>query len=148
MTDRAAATLLAFDFGERRIGVAVGERASLTASPLAIIAARNGRPDWEAVKRLVTEWSPVALVVGLPVALDGTRHPLAARAKRFARQLHERYRLPVYMNDERLTSFEARSRAPDPRGPVDAIAAQVILEGWLNQTSAPPAPARETSRAH
>ena len=148
MSDRARATLLAFDYGERRIGVAVGERAALTASPLAIVQVRNGRPDWQTLDGLVAEWAPAALIVGLPVEMDGSRHPLAARAERFARRLQERYRLPAHMSDERLSSCEARSRATDPRAPLDALAAQVILEGWLNQAGASPPAASEAPHAH
>jgi putative Holliday junction resolvase len=124
-------TLLAFDYGERRIGVAVGQTISASASPLGIVAARGGRPDWEQLDRLIADWRPDALLVGLPRHLDGAEHELAARVGKFANRLRNRYRLPLQFVDERLSSHEAARRAPAGK-PVDAYAAQVILESWLN----------------
>ncbi|MBT8447392.1 MAG: Holliday junction resolvase RuvX [Gammaproteobacteria bacterium] len=125
------ATLLAFDFGTRRIGVAVGQTISRTATPLALIPVRDGRIDWPAIAALVDEWRPAAIIVGLPVNMDGTRHALADRVERFARQLGGRYGREVKLIDERLSSVaaaEAASGAAD----TDAHAARVILESWLN----------------
>ena len=124
------ATLLCFDFGTKRIGVAVGQTLTDTATPLEIVPVRNNRPDWGRIGTLVAAWQPQALVVGNPLNMDGSRQPLSVRADAFARKLHGRYRLPVLRADERLSSVEAGTRARAGR-PRDHVAAQVILEGWL-----------------
>jgi putative Holliday junction resolvase len=132
-------TVLAFDFGLKRIGVAVGEPALGTAHPLAAIAA----PGFDSIARLIGEWRPAALVVGLPVAEEGA-HPLAKRVERFARQLEGRYRLPVARVDERFSSVEAESRlralrpwsGVKSRKPVDSVAAQLILEQFFSERAA------------
>jgi putative Holliday junction resolvase len=130
MPERHARTILAFDFGLKRIGVAVGEPELGTAHPLAAIAA----PGFEAIGRLVAEWQPGMLVVGLPVAEQGA-HPLARRVERFARQLEGRYRLPVARVDERFTSVEAESKLKGlKKKSIDSVAAQLILEQYLNET--------------
>ncbi len=122
--------MLCFDFGIKRIGVAVGQTLTATATPLEIIPARNGRPDWNRIGALLGEWQPQALVVGEPLNMDGSRQRLGDAADAFARKLRGRYRLPVLRADERLTTIEARSRQ-QRRVHTDHIAAQVILEGWL-----------------
>ena len=128
---RATRTVLAFDFGLKRIGVAVGEPELGTAHPLPPIAA----PGFEAIGRLVNEWRPALLVVGLPVAEQG-EHALARRAERFARQLQGRYRLPVARVDERFTSVEAESRLRGVRKKsVDSVAAQLILEQYFDEAA-------------
>lgn len=128
---RATRTVLAFDFGLKRIGVAVGEPELGTAHPLPPIAA----PGFEAIGRLVSEWRPALLVVGLPVAERG-EHALARRAERFARQLQGRYRLPVARVDERFTSVEAESRLRGVRKKsVDSVAAQLILEQYFDEAA-------------
>ena len=123
-------TLLCFDFGTKRIGVAVGQTLTDTASPLEIISVRNNRPDWERIGALISQWQPQALVVGNPLNMDGSRHPVGAVVDSFARKLHGRYRLPVLRADERLSTVEARARQQNSDA-VDHVAAQVILEGWL-----------------
>jgi len=135
---RRAGTLLGFDLGTVRTGVAVGERSTGTASPLTTLRAVRKAPDWEGIARLIDEWRPVELVVGLPLNMDGTDNDMTVRARRFSRQLHGRTRLPVHLADERLTTVEAASRLhdngtfPDRNdGMVDALAAQIILETWL-----------------
>ena len=128
-------TLLAFDFGTFLIGVAVGQTVPGTAIPLATVRVRNSTPDWPAITRIIEEWQPDALVVGLPLEMDGDEQPMSRAARRFARQLEGRYRRPVHLSDERLSTKEARSRMVDQRlslaGSDDAMAARVILEGWL-----------------
>jgi len=132
MPDKAARTVLAFDFGLKRIGVAVGEAELGTAHPLAAIAA----PGFPAIGRLVREWRPSTLVVGLPVAERG-EHALAARVRRFARQLHGRFGLPVETVDERYTSVEAEQRLRGmKRKAVDSVAAQLILEQFFHGRAA------------
>jgi len=127
-------TLLAFDYGERRIGVAVGQTVTATATPLGTVAVGERGPDWTAIGALLERWRPDALVVGLPLNMDGSEQPVSTAARRFARRLAGRYRLEVHLSDERLSTREARHRlaaAARPRAPDDPVAAQVILEGWL-----------------
>jgi len=134
-------TLLAFDFGTYRIGVAVGQTVTGTATPLATVRVRNATPDWQAITRMIEEWRPDALVVGLPLRMDGDEQPMSRVARRFGRQLEGRYRLPVHMADERLSTKEARSRMVAARQKLeradDPMAARVILEGWLMGISDP-----------
>ena len=124
-------TVLAFDFGLKRIGVAVGEPELRTAHPLPAIAA----PGFDAISKLITEWQPAQIVVGLPIAANG-EHPLAKRVERFARQLEGRFRLPVARVDERYTSVEAESRLRGTKNKsVDSVAAQLILEQYFDQAA-------------
>jgi putative Holliday junction resolvase len=133
MPERGARTVLAFDFGLKRIGVAVGEPELGTAHPLPAIAA----PGFDSISRLVGEWQPRSLVVGLPVAERG-EHALARRVERFARQLEGRFRLPVARVDERFTSVEAQSRLKGSKSvinkrSIDSVAAQLILEQYFGE---------------
>ena len=128
-------TLLGFDFGPRKIGIAVGQTVTGSASPLTTLRSRNEVPDWDRIRKLIEEWRPEALVVGIPHNMDGTEVEWAHRAHRFARQLEGRFRLPVYRVDERLTSLEARrqmGRKATSLEAVDAMAAKLILETWLS----------------
>ena len=134
MTARAA-TLIAFDYGEKHIGVAVGQTLTGTANPLETIRVTRASPDWNAISRIVKAWQPNALVVGLPLNMDGTEQTVTKRARRFGNQLFGRYQLPVHLVDERLTTREARDRlAAEGRAGGDdhPVAAQIILESWLN----------------
>lgn len=132
MPEKAVRTVLAFDFGLKRIGVAVGEAELGTAHPLGAIAA----PGFTAIDKLVKEWRPSLLVVGLPVAERG-EHALAGRVRRFARQLAGRHRLPVETVDERYTSVEAESRLRGAKKKaVDSVAAQLILEQFFHGRAA------------
>ena len=132
-------TVLAFDFGEKRIGVAVGETLLRQAHPLTTIAAAANAERFAAIARLIAEWQPHRLIVGRPLSLDGVPHALTARCERFANQLRGRFGLPVDFADERLTSVEAaeRLRASGHGGrrakpAIDAVAAQIILEGYFD----------------
>ena len=137
---------LGFDFGARRIGVAAGQPVTRSAGPVETIAAHAGEPDWRAIDRLVRDWAPEALVVGIPVHMDGTEQAETARARAFARRLAERYGLPVHEADERLSSREAEGLIADARragrrrrtrkGDVDRMAASLILERWLAEHAA------------
>ncbi len=132
----SAQTYLGFDYGTKRIGVAVGQTLTATATALVTLSARNHKPDWDAIGALIAQWQPAALVVGLPLNMDGSENDLTRRSLRFSRQLHERFRLDVHTMDERLSSVEAGVRlAQNGRrgGRVDDVAAQIILENWLNQ---------------
>ncbi len=140
---RGHRTLLGFDYGRRRIGVAVAQELTGTASPLATVATmQSGKPDWGAIEKLVQTWRPDALVVGIPLNMDGTVQGMSRAAQRFANQLHERFRLPVHTADERLSSVEAKYRLRaaegrsaedrvDYRDQVNMVAAQLILQTWL-----------------
>ena len=99
--------LLGFDYGTRQIGVAVGQTLTGSAQPLLVLKARDGVPDWRQIAALIDEWKPDALVVGLPLNMDGTPSDMSARAEKFARRLEGRYRLTVHCVDERLSTFEA-----------------------------------------
>lgn len=136
MTD-AASTLLAFDYGLKRIGVAVGQTLTGTARPLQTVAVKNNRPDWPEIEQLIKTWLPDALVVGLPLNMDGTEQEMTNHARQFSRRLHGRFRLPVHFADERLTTREANWRLVEDGGGrnPDAVAAQFILEGWLSHTA-------------
>lgn len=130
---------LGFDFGSKRIGVAVGQELTRSARALVTLNNRNGAPDWEAITRLITEWQPAAMVVGLPLNLDGSDHEVTRLARRFGNRLSGRYNLPVYTMDERLSSAEAEAQLAEQgryeKADVDKLAAQLILQGWLEQHS-------------
>src|SRR5512142_3235582 len=141
-TQRPEGTVLAFDFGTRKIGVALGNTIVRSAHPLTTIAAEAKALRLDAIGALVGEWKPAALVVGRPVHADGTAHEMTARAERFARTLEERFRLPVHRVDERFTTREAdgRLRERGVRGEArkaarDAVAAQLILEAWFDENA-------------
>jgi putative Holliday junction resolvase len=131
--------ILGFDFGTRRIGVAVGQELTRSASALVTLNNRNGAPDWEAIGRLIGQWQPAALVVGLPLNLDGSDHEITRLARRFGNRLRGRYNLPVYTMDERLSSAAAEALLAEQgrydKADVDKVAAQLILQGWLEQQS-------------
>ena len=134
--DAPPLTLLAFDPGRRRIGVAVGQSLTGTATPLATLPARRSEPDWQALARLVDCWEPQAMVVGLPLNMDGSEQDTTRLARRFRRALEDRFGLPVHLVDERLSTREARARlacAGRTRAGDDPVAAQVILEDWFAQ---------------
>jgi putative holliday junction resolvase len=129
---------LGFDFGYKRIGVAVGQRLTCSASPLATINAQTGVPDWDAVAKVIAQWIPKALIVGLPTCIDGRDLYTTSAARRFAKELRKRFALPVHLVDERLSTVEARGHLFEQGGykkikktAVDGIAACVILEQWL-----------------
>jgi putative Holliday junction resolvase len=129
---------LGFDFGTKRIGAASGQAITGTASPLTPVPARDGIPDWGRLDALLDEWQPDALVVGLPLNMDDSESELSHLARKFARRLAARYRRPVFLCDERLSSHAARGllktvqeqrrgRLPS----LDSTAAVLIAEAWL-----------------
>lgn len=133
-------TILAFDFGERRVGVAVGEGELGMAHPLTTIATERTDRRFDAIAALIAEWKPSRLVVGLPRHMDDTEHAMTARARRFARRLEGRFNLPVELVDERLTTREAESMLHEAgvdsrrQRPVrDRVAAQRILQAYLDR---------------
>lgn len=121
---------LVFDFGLRRIGVAVAETGLGHAHALASIGARDGAPQWPPLDALVAEWQPQQLVVGLPLNMDGTRSAMCAKAEVFGALVEARYGLPAAYADERLSTFEAIDRGAPPKD-AHALAATVIAETWL-----------------
>lgn len=144
VSQTAPGTYLGLDFGLRRIGVAVGQTATGTARPLAVVG-HGSEPDWNALGRIMQEWRPLALVLGLPLGKEGEETETSVRTRAFGRQLQQRFKLAVHYNDERLTSVAAREQFVDQRsagrarrkdaGMLDAMAAAIILENWLNRSA-------------
>lgn len=124
--------VMGFDFGMSRIGVAIGQSVTNTANPLVVLTARNGIPDWREIEKLIAEWRPAVVVVGLPLNMDGTDSEMSERARKFARRLAGRFSLPAETMDERLTTREAREFTAGEE-PVDAIAAKLILESYFRR---------------
>jgi putative Holliday junction resolvase len=134
-------TLLGFDVGAKRIGVAVGNTVSLSAREVGVLDVHAGGPDWPRLDRWIRDWRPDALVVGDPVPADGGDQPARQRARGFARDIARRYGLPVHAVDERSSSVEAARRFAAGRAAgtrkrhqaeqIDALAAVIILERWL-----------------
>ena len=129
---------LGFDFGYKRIGVAVGQRLTCSATPLSTLDAKQGVPDWNAVQKVITQWNPQALIVGIPTCIDDSELYTTSAARRFAKQLRKRFALPVHLVDERLSTVEARGQLFELGGyrklkktEIDGIAACIILEQWL-----------------
>lgn len=133
-------TYLGFDFGNKKIGTAVGQTTTATASPLQTLRSINQNPDWAAISKLIEEWRPAGLVVGISRQHDGTDNPVTPRMLKFCRQLEGRYQLPVYQQDETLSTFEAKQllfddvnvNATKLWAVQDQLAAQLILQTWLN----------------
>jgi putative holliday junction resolvase len=130
--------ILAFDFGMKRIGLAIGQTVTQSARPLETLQAKEGIPHWHTVDQLIKKWRPDALVVGIPLNMDGTDQPLSHHARDFAKVLGERYQLAIYEMDERLTTKDARERLfaeggykALQDGQVDSVAAQLILQNWF-----------------
>ena len=131
-------TVLAFDFGTKSIGVAVGQEVTGTASPLAALKARDGIPDWSKLEMLYEEWQPDVVVVGLPLNMDGTEQEMTQRAKKFANRLHGRFKIAVEVCDERLTTTDAKAMLFELGGykkltkeKVDSVSACVIFASWI-----------------
>lgn len=131
-------TVLCFDFGTRRIGVAVGRRIHQTASELKPLPAKDGVPNWDEIGMLVNEWQPDAFVVGLPLNMDGSENEMSRRATKFGKRLQGRYNKPYFMMDERLSSFEAKGHVLHQGGSrdfgqnsVDGLAACLVLKSWF-----------------
>jgi len=135
-----AKTILGFDFGTLRIGIAVGQTFTETSTPLAPITARDGIPDWDALGKIILEWQPDLFVVGKPLNMDGSESDMSRRASKFGNRLHGRFHKPIIMVDERLSTREAKEiylsqggTADFKKNAVDSIAASLILETWFSQ---------------
>ena len=126
-----AGVILAFDFGLKHIGVAVGQTVTRTASPLTTLAAKNGTPDWPAIRQLVSHWRANRLIVGLPLNMDDSASAMSERASTFAQQLQDATGVDVVLVDERLTSFAANEISAEDN---HALAASLIAETYLNQS--------------
>lgn len=131
---------ICFDFGLKRIGVAVGNDFIATAKELSPIKAKDGIPNWQQLEAHLKEWQPTAAVIGLPLNMDGSESELSARARKFANRIHGRYHLATHMQDERLSSYEAKGIVLSEQGhrdfgehSVDGLAACLILESWFAQ---------------
>jgi len=129
--------VLGFDFGLRRIGVAVGQTLTQTATPVTTILAKEGTPDWGEISELIKHWNPSTIVVGVPLNMDGTDQAITTKARHFARELQMHTDKPVALVDERLSTKEARWKLNELKEKtmshvkVDALAACLIVETWL-----------------
>lgn len=133
-------SLLAFDYGTKNIGVASGQTITRSANAQAQLKAKDGVPDWNQIEKLLKEWQPDLVLVGLPLNMDGSESELSTRARKFANRLHGRFGIKVELVDERLSSFEAKGEVMEQGGsrhyklnPVDSIAARLILESWFER---------------
>jgi putative holliday junction resolvase len=140
LTKTSTDTYLGFDFGNKKIGVAVGQTITASASPLQTIRSINQNPNWELISKLLEEWRPTGLIVGISKRADGSDNLITPRMLKFCRQLEGRYQLPVYQQDETLSTFEAKQLLFDEVSVnasrlweiQDQLAAQLILQSWLN----------------
>jgi len=133
-------SLMAFDFGTQRIGIAIGQRLTGRAEALKPVKARDGVPDWDELQKVIDEWQPQGFVTGLPLNMDGSASDMSRRAGKFARRLEGRFHRPSYTHDERLTSYEAKGMVMQEHGQqnfgdysVDGLAACLILESWMTE---------------
>lgn len=133
-------TILGFDFGLKKIGVAVGQMVTKSASPLTLLKAQDGAPRWDEVHELIDEWAPQLLIVGYPLHMDGTEQAVSKAAKRFGNRLTGRFNIPVEWVDERLSSYEAElvlsdlnNVAESDKLNIDTVSAKLIIEQWINQ---------------
>ena len=129
---------MAFDFGLSQIGIATGNAMTGMASELDTVNAKQGVPQWQKIEQHLKDWSPNLCLVGLPINMDGSESELSSKARKFANQLHGRFGVQIEMVDERLSSFEAKSRAKEEghkgdykAAPIDALAAKILVEQWL-----------------
>lgn len=135
MVAKGKRTLLGFDYGTERIGVAVGQEVTGTATPVTTLKTIKGAPDWQQISQLIEQWQPELFIVGLPLNMDGTESDMCKKARRFGNQLNGRYNHEVVWFDERLSSAEAEQMKSDQgiQRQTDELAAQVILQTWLNE---------------
>jgi len=133
-------SIMSFDYGKKRHGIAMGQRITQTANGITCISAKDGKPNWDELDKIVQEWQPDAFVVGLPLNMDGSPSDMSKRANKFSNRLHGRYGKPSFTIDERLSTFAAKAQAKDlghkghyKSDPVDEIAAQIILQTWLEE---------------
>lgn len=140
MNNSIKQTFLGFDFGTKRIGLAVGQNITQQARPLTTILYVNKQPDWQKIKNAIDTWQPAGLVIGIPYNMDGTEQPITHLARQFSEACATQFGLPIYQIDERLTTVEAKAQLFADGGyktlknsEIDAYAAKLILESWLQQ---------------
>lgn len=133
-------TVLGLDYGTKRIGIATGQTITHTAAPITTLTQINGSPDWNGIEQQIEQWSPDALIVGIPYHLDGKKSEMTKKALNFSEELEQRFSLPVYRIDETLSSHAAEDIlrkntkiSQHNKHEVDKIAAAVIVQSWLNQ---------------
>lgn len=128
-------SVMGFDFGTKRIGVAFGQTLTGTATALQPVPARDGIPDWQMLDKLMAEWQPDAFLVGLPYNMDDTESELLVRARKFGNRLNGRYAKPCFGMDERLSTFEARGQRMrgESDAQLDSLSARLVLEAWFNE---------------
>lgn len=140
MTEQAKknATLLGFDFGTKSIGVAAGQMVTATAQPLAAIKANDGIPNWNIIEKVISDWQPDLVVVGLPLNMDGTEQAITKRTKKFANRLNGRFGVKIALQDERLTTASAKEfifinggYKALVKSKIDSVSAALILESWM-----------------
>ncbi|MCR4554286.1 MAG: Holliday junction resolvase RuvX [Succinivibrionaceae bacterium] len=138
MTETGSRTVLGFDYGTRSIGVAIGQEITGSATPLKALRAVDGIPDWNEIQKLLDEWKPDLVVVGLPLNMDGTEQEITVRARKFARRIEGRFAAKVVMQDERLTTTSAREHLfanggyrALKKGSIDSFSAVLILENFF-----------------
>ncbi len=132
--------IIGFDFGQKRIGVAIGNNISKSAQALITIESTSSNQKFEVIQKIMDEWQPVSIVVGVPFNVDGSEHKVTNLCKKFAKQLEQKYALPIYLIDERYTSIEASYEIQDKKIDlkkkkllIDQIAAKIILQSYLDQ---------------
>ena len=141
-TTKAPQTLLGFDFGTKSIGVATGQMITVTAQPINAIKANDGIPNWGIVEKVIKEWQPDLVVVGLPLNMDGSEQAITHRAKTFANRLNGRFGVKIALQDERLTTASAKEFIFDrggykalDKGKIDSVSAALILESWMESNA-------------
>jgi len=139
------AVVIAFDYGLKRTGVAIGNTQTGSATPECTLVSKDEKPDWDGISKIIEEWQPNQIVVGMPTELDGSENPLKTRIERFCNQLNGRYNIAVDQENEQFTSIEAAQRLKQLRqsgrkqkitkDEVDKIAAAIILENWMKRNA-------------
>ena len=134
-------TVLGFDYGSKKIGIAVGQTITKTASGVETLQNINNKPDWDKIKNIIADWQPQALLIGIPYNMDDTEQPLTIAAKKFSRQLENSFKLPIYLVDERLSTRESWHRLKEhsanqsykkKREKIDQVSATLIIETWFS----------------
>lgn len=140
MTKPTFTSVLGFDYGAKRIGVATGQTITCTATPVTTLTQINGSPDWSGIKKLIEQWKPDALIVGMPYFLDGKESEMTKTVENFCEELEKRFPKPVFRVNETLSSYEAEEVlkknikiGKHNKQEIDKMAAAVILQSWLNQ---------------
>jgi len=139
-TNRKITSVLGFDYGKKRIGVATGQTITFSATPCKTLDQIDGNPDWSAIKTEIEQWKPQALIVGMPYHTDGSENIMTAATRQFCHELEKRFKLPVIEVNEALTSYQAEKVLKENikinkqnKHEIDRMAAAIIVQSWLNQ---------------